>query len=222
MLAIVVPLLLFIRRTYPKAMLLAGRLLGLEEGEIAGDFPRQLLTRSVQAGNGSNTFRTRRLTVYTATCTVAQAKEQRDCLVKTLYNNLFEHIVGTINKQLRPPEMDVSLAEFGILDLFGFERLTDNGFEQYCINFANERLHQNFMRIAVDSVHNELIAEGLGPPKNSRDSMNIFNRLRDCDNMPVIDGMKLGAGLLDEETRRTDRKESPTAETTSVGRTTDM
>ncbi|GAA29887.2 myosin-2 [Clonorchis sinensis] len=179
-------------------MVLAGRLLGLEEGEVANDFPHQLLTRSVQAGNGSNTFRTRRLTVYTTTCTVAQAKEQRDCLVKTLYNNLFEHIVETINKQLRPPEMDASLTEFGILDLFGFERLTDNGFEQYCINFANERLHQNFMRIAVDSVHNELIAEGLGPPKNSRDSMNIFNRLRDCDNTPVIDGMKLGAGLLDE------------------------
>ncbi|KAG5452309.1 Myosin type-2 heavy chain 1 [Clonorchis sinensis] len=181
----------------PKVVL-AGRLLGLEEGEVANDFPHQLLTRSVQAGNGSNTFRTRRLTVYTTTCTVAQAKEQRDCLVKTLYNNLFEHIVETINKQLRPPEMDASLTEFGILDLFGFERLTDNGFEQYCINFANERLHQNFMRIAVDSVHNELIAEGLGPPKNSRDSMNIFNRLRDCDNTPVIDGMKLGAGLLDE------------------------
>merc|ERR1719210_318262 len=44
------------------------------------------------------------------------------------------------------------LRHLGILDIYGFERLQRNSFEQLCINLANERLQQYF-------VENVLVAE---------------------------------------------------------------
>ncbi|THD23513.1 hypothetical protein D915_005541 [Fasciola hepatica] len=168
----------------------AGRLLGLPYGEVADEFTRQLITRCVQAGTGSNTYRSRRLTEYFTTCSVSQAKEQRDCLVKTLYSSLFDFLVQTINDQLNSQSLQNAQREYGILDLFGFEILEENGFEQFCINYANERLHQAFMRIAVNSVQDELNSEGL-----YRDCL-PFNEGH--DNSALLTSVKSCAGLLDE------------------------
>ncbi|KAF8563395.1 hypothetical protein P879_06089 [Paragonimus westermani] len=175
----------------------AGRLLGLSDDDQCEQFAHQLITRRIQAGTGSNAFRSRRLTEYAITCNVSQSKEQRDCLVKALYNSLFEHLVHTINERLGSPAGDTHLTELSILDLFGFEQLAQNGFEQYCINYANERLHQNFMRVAVTSIHDDLASEGITSSVKQESAANVIS-LQSCDNSSILSAMKTCASLLDE------------------------
>ncbi|KAI2658343.1 Unconventional myosin-XV [Labeo rohita] len=70
---------------------------------------------------------------------VESAIESRDAIAKMLYSVLFDWILERINEWLIPTEMDSTV---GIVDIYGFEDLSVNSFEQLCINFANEQLQQ--------------------------------------------------------------------------------
>jgi len=67
----------------------------------------------------------------------------RDSLSRNVYNGLFRWIVNMINSKSNATE-GPAITWIGILDVFGFEIFEHNSFEQFCINFCNERLQQYF------------------------------------------------------------------------------
>ena len=68
------------------------------------------------------------------------ALHARDALAKALYARLFDFICKTINGSIdRGGDFYI-----GILDIAGFEYFEDNSFEQFCINYCNEKLQQFF------------------------------------------------------------------------------
>jgi myosin-6 len=64
-------------------------------------------------------------------------------LAKTTYSRLFDWIIDRINTCFPYPQ-DKSVNFIGILDIAGFEYFRHNSFEQFCINFCNEKLQQFF------------------------------------------------------------------------------
>lgn len=75
--------------------------------------------------------------------TPSQAVYSRDATSKAIYSKLFSWLVERINKtifiqQKKPTKI------IGLLDIYGFEVFDNNSFEQFCINYANEKLQQHF------------------------------------------------------------------------------
>ncbi|KAL6534061.1 hypothetical protein OROHE_013894 [Orobanche hederae] len=91
-----------------------------------------LTTRSIQTREG--------IIVKALDCNAAVAG--RDALAKTVYARLFDWLVEKINRSVGQDRN--SKIQIGVLDIYGFESFKLNSFEQFCINFANEKLQQHF------------------------------------------------------------------------------
>ncbi|XVE70833.1 hypothetical protein DITRI_Ditri10aG0102000 [Diplodiscus trichospermus] len=91
-----------------------------------------LCTRTIQTREGN--------IVKALDCNAAVAS--RDALAKTVYARLFDWLVDKINMSVgQDPNSHIQI---GVLDIYGFECFKHNSFEQFCINFANEKLQQHF------------------------------------------------------------------------------
>merc|ERR1711936_762852 len=79
---------------------------------------------------------------------------------RKIFENVFRFIVDKCNLTLIDPTMK-KVQYIGCLDIAGFEIFDYNGFEQICINFANEKLQQFFNQHMFVLEQEEYVREGL-------------------------------------------------------------
>jgi myosin III len=159
------------------------QLLELDENELS-----DALVSDVQVTRGEEIKRERNM---------VQVCDVRDAFAKALYGRLFSWIVNQINHHIQPVHESKSNYSIGLLDIFGFENLEMNSFEQMCINLANEQLHQLFTKYIFKLEIEECMDEEV--------ELNGNDLITYSDNQIILDlflEKRLGLfALLDEESR---------------------
>lgn len=118
----------------------------------------------------------------------------RDALAKAVYERLFSWLVTRLNSSLQPMNSRKN-AVMGILDIYGFEIFQKNSFEQFCINFCNEKLQQLFIQLTLKQEQEEYLKEGI-----EWIAVEYFNNMVICD---LIEEKHKGIiSIMDEECLR--------------------
>ncbi|XP_035384797.1 myosin VIa isoform X4 [Electrophorus electricus] len=157
-------------------------LLGLDEEDLRISLTSRVMLTTAGGAKG---------TVIKVPLKVEQANNARDALAKAVYSRLFDHVVTRVN-QCFP--FDSSANFIGVLDIAGFEYFEHNSFEQFCINYCNEKLQQFFNERILKEEQELYQKEGLG-----------VNEVKYVDNQDCIDLVELKLvgilDILDEENR---------------------
>lgn len=119
---------------------------------------------------------TRNELLYTP-LTIDQALDARDAFAKAVYSGLFNWIVSRINSIIHKGGTH-DAQRISILDIFGFESLEENSFEQLCINYANESLQLFFNKHVFKMEQAEYAKERLEwEPMEWEDNLPIIHLL---------------------------------------------
>uniref|UniRef100_A0A4W6CJ57 Myosin X n=1 Tax=Lates calcarifer TaxID=8187 RepID=A0A4W6CJ57_LATCA len=114
--------------------------------------------------------------------TVEQAVDSRDSMAMALYSQCFNWIIRKLNNRIRGKE---DFRSISILDIFGFENFEVNRFEQFNINYANEKLQEYFNKHIFSLEQLEYNKEGL-----------IWVDINWMDNGECLDLIEKKLGLL--------------------------
>ncbi|XP_068609278.1 unconventional myosin-Vb [Brachionichthys hirsutus] len=121
---------------------------------------------------------------YVKSMSGKQSSNARDALAKHIYARMFDWIVEHINLVLQASSKQHSF--IGVLDIYGFETFEINSFEQFCINYANEKLQQQFNSHVFKLEQEEYMKEQIP-----------WTLIDFCDNQPCIDLIEARLGVLD-------------------------
>ncbi|KAM6992816.1 myosin VIa isoform 1-T1 [Tautogolabrus adspersus] len=157
-------------------------LLGLGEEDLRVSLTTRVMLTTAGGAKG---------TVIKVPLKVEQANNARDALAKAVYSRLFDHVVTRVN-QCFP--FDSSSNFIGVLDIAGFEYFEHNSFEQFCINYCNEKLQQFFNERILKEEQELYQREGLG--------VNEVHYVDNQDCIDLVEGKLVGIlDILDEENR---------------------
>ncbi|KAJ6216171.1 hypothetical protein RDWZM_007328 [Blomia tropicalis] len=124
-----------------------------------------------------------------------QAIYARDALAKAIYERLFNWLVKKLNNSLESKSIKNGKILMGLLDIYGFEIFHKNNFEQFCINYCNEKLQQLFIELTLKQEQEEYRREQI-----EWESVTYFNNQIICD---LIEEKHRGIiAFLDEECLR--------------------
>lgn len=153
---------------------IAGAMLGLEAGRLL----KEICTMRIRSGTET----------LDKPLEADKAAHARDSLAKGIYGRLFEWLVKQANSSIF---VDFFSNTIGVLDIYGFEIFGENGFEQLCINYVNEKLHQLFIELTLKAEQDEYKAEGI-----EWEAVKYYNNLPICE---LIEKRGNIFSLLDEE-----------------------
>ncbi|XP_074527408.1 unconventional myosin-Ih [Halichoeres trimaculatus] len=126
--------------------------------------------------------------------TVDHAIYARDALAKAIYGQTFTWLVSRINESMENKDPSRKTV-IGLLDIYGFEVFYVNSFEQFCINYCNEKLQQLFIQLTLKAEQEEYEAEDI-----EWEPVQFFNNKIICD---LIEEKHRGIiSILDEECLR--------------------
>ncbi|XP_046900977.1 unconventional myosin-Vb isoform X1 [Hypomesus transpacificus] len=121
---------------------------------------------------------------YVKNMSCKQAANARNALAKHIYAHMFDWIVEHVNLALQTSFKQHSF--IGVLDIYGFETFEVNSFEQFCINYANEKLQQQFNQHVFKLEQEEYVKEQIP-----------WTLIDFYDNQPCIDLIEARLGVLD-------------------------
>ncbi|XP_028269122.1 unconventional myosin-Ih [Parambassis ranga] len=126
--------------------------------------------------------------------TIDHAIYARDALAKAIYGQTFTWLVNKINESMENKDPSRKMI-IGLLDIYGFEVFYVNSFEQFCINYCNEKLQQLFIQLTLKAEQEEYEAENI-----EWEPVQFFNNKIICD---LIEERHRGIiSILDEECLR--------------------
>uniref|UniRef100_H3DEN5 Myosin IH n=1 Tax=Tetraodon nigroviridis TaxID=99883 RepID=H3DEN5_TETNG len=126
--------------------------------------------------------------------TVDHALYARDALAKAIYGHTFTWLVNKINASIENKDSSQKTV-IGLLDIYGFEVFCVNSFEQFCINYCNEKLQQLFIQLTLKAEQEEYQAENI-----EWEPVHFFNNKIICD---LVEEKHRGIiSILDEECLR--------------------
>ncbi|XP_041854522.1 unconventional myosin-Ih isoform X2 [Melanotaenia boesemani] len=126
--------------------------------------------------------------------TIDHAIYARDALAKAIYGQTFTWLVNRINESMENKDASQKTV-IGLLDIYGFEVFYVNSFEQFCINYCNEKLQQLFIQLTLKNEQDEYEAEGI-----EWEPVQFFNNKIICD---LVEEKHTGIiSILDEECLR--------------------
>ncbi|NWS96514.1 MYO1H protein, partial [Mionectes macconnelli] len=118
----------------------------------------------------------------------------RDAVAKAIYGRTFSWLVNKINSSLANKDSTLKTV-IGLLDIYGFEVLDTNSFEQFCINYCNEKLQQLLIEMTLKAEQEEYELEGI-----EWEPIPYFNNKIICD---LVEQKHKGIiSILDEECLR--------------------